>query len=246
MQKWLREQYRSAPSEGPEAKRMKFSDMYTDLSSRFSSTNFNPKMISQEIKGAFPDTYSKAVGKGRVKHVFGIERATQAQDSTSQCEGLRERVRQLEDRVRELEQHQEFSHEMNSLLAPNLSLYHGPNNITNFDSFTMDSMVEELVKISPTLYDLFKTLGQTSRHADDEGTDVTAVMSLCTLLKCRSQKVLGVQLLITLMLLARSTNKQVRTSAPANVINNHIYTEGPKYCCMKESDLDFFSRLSQF
>ena len=68
-----------------------------------------------------------------------------------------------------------------------------------------------------------------------------------TLMKCRSQKVLGVQLQITLMLLARSmANKQVRTSAPANVINNHINTEGPKYCCMKESDVDFFSRLSQF
>ena len=64
VKKWLREQYRSTPSEGPEAKRMKFSDIYSDLSSQFTSTNFNPKMVSQEIKGAFPDTYSKAVGKG--------------------------------------------------------------------------------------------------------------------------------------------------------------------------------------
>ena len=75
----------------------------------------------------------------------------------------------------------------------------------------MDGMVEEMMTISPTLYGLFQTLGQTSRHAGDNGVDVSVVMSLSTLLKCRSQKVLGVQLLITLMLLARSTNKQVPT-----------------------------------
>ena len=101
---------------------------------------------------------------------------------------------------------------MNSLITPNLSLYHGPNSIENFERFSMDSLVEEFKKIAPNLYELFQTLGQTARHAPDNQTDsdyVTAVMSLCTLLKCRSQKVLGVQLLISLMLLARSTNKQV-------------------------------------
>ena len=207
---WLNEEYQSTPSEGPQAKRVKFSELHDHFSSQFPSTNFNHQMVHQEIKSVFPDTYSKAVGKGRVKHVFGIERVSRSQ-STSQCEDLQKRVRQLEDRVRELEQHLDLSREINSLLAPNLSLYHGPNNITNFRNFTMDGMVEEMMTISPTLYGLFQTLGQTSRHAGDHGVDVSVVMSLSTLLKCRSQKVLGVQLLITLMLLARSTNKQVPT-----------------------------------
>lgn len=215
VKKWLREQYQSAPSDGPQAKKMKFRDVHAELSTQFSLINFNPKMVHQEIKGVFPETYSKPVGKGRIKHVFGIERVPSSQQGSSQCEVLQEKVTQLEDRVRELEQHLEFSREINSLLAPNLSLYHGPNNIANFEGFKMDSLVEELVKVAPNLYSLFQTLGQTSRHAtDDHGTDVMTVMSICTLLKCRSQKVLGVQLLITLMLLARSTNKQVRTSTP--------------------------------
>ena len=95
-----------------------------------------------------------------------------------------------------MEQPSKLFLEMNGLLTPNLSLYHGPNTIENFDKFSMDDLVGELVKLAPNLYELFQTLGQTHRHGEGEGDDVMAVMSLCTLLKCRSQKVLGVQLLI--------------------------------------------------
>lgn len=215
VQKWLRERYRPAPSDGPQAKNMKFGDVHHDLSTRFTPTSFNAKMVSQEIKTAFPNTYSKAVGSGRIKHVFGIERVAPSDlpSTSGHVEALEQRVRQLEERVRELEQPSQLSLEMNNLLTPNISLYHGPNTIENFEAFSIDSLVSELSKFAPHLYELFQTLGQTARHTNDnqaESDDVMAVMSLCTLLKCRSQKVLGVQLLITLMLLARSTNKQVR------------------------------------
>lgn len=214
VKRWLRERYRSAPSEGPHAKKMKFRDLHDDLSAQFSPATLNFKTVShQEIKAVFPNSFSKPVGKGRLKHVFGIERVGCERTSgtstkSPEYEALEQKVRQLEERVRELEQPKIF-HEMNTLTTPNLFVYHGPNNITNFDKFSLDCLVEELTKLAPNLFELFQTLGQTARSSDDQSDDVMAVMSLCTLLKCRSQKVLGVQLLITLMLLARSTNKQV-------------------------------------
>ena len=212
--KWLRKRYCSASSEGPQAKKMRFSDLQHELSTHFTSTAFNSRMVSQEIKTAFANTFSKAVGSARTKHIFGIECVASASlPSTSETPEreaqLIQKVQQLEARVRELEQPSQLFLEMNGLLTPNLSLHHGPNTIENFDKFSMDDLVGELAKLAPNLYELFQTLGLTHRHGEGEGDDVMAVMSLCTLLKCRSQKVLGVQLLIALMLLARSTNKQV-------------------------------------
>jgi hypothetical protein len=217
--RWLRKRYCSAPSEGSQAKIVRFSDLHHELSTHFTSTAFNARMISQEIKTAFPNTFSKAVGSARTKHIFGIECVASASppstSETSEREAqLINKVQELEARVRELEQPSKLSLEMNGLLTPHLSLYHGPNTIDNFNKFLMDELVGELTKLAPNLYKLFQDLGQTYRHAVDnesEGDNVMAVMSLCTLLKCRSQKVLGVQLLIALMLLARSTNKQVCT-----------------------------------
>lgn len=223
VQKWLRERYQSAPTEGPLAKKMKFGDLQDALTTQFSSTIFNPRMVSREIKTAFPNTFSKASGKGRLMHIYGIEQVGHelpCVPKTPEHEACEEKIKLLEKRVQELEKElnrpSTVYNEMNSLLTPSLSAYHGPNDIKNFDAFSMDSMVEELTKCAPNLFGLFQTLGQTSRHIDSsdssENNDVMSVMSLCTLLKCRSQKVLGVQLLITLMLLARSTNKQVSRS----------------------------------
>ena len=193
VQEWLRERYRSAPSEGPLAKKMKFGDLQDALSTHFSLTVFNPRSVSAEIKYAFPNTFSKAVGKGQLKYVFGIEKvdseSLSSLPSTSKSpehEALKLKVRQLEERVQELERELEqprtkFSHELNSLLAPNHSVYHGPNDITNFDSFSMESIVAEFTKLAPKLFELFQTLGQTARHTsscDNPSDDVMAVMSL--------------------------------------------------------------------
>ncbi len=70
VKRWLKKRYRSASSEGPDAKKMKFRDLHDDLTTQFSSASLNFNMVSQEIKSAFPNTFSKAVGKGCLK-VFG-------------------------------------------------------------------------------------------------------------------------------------------------------------------------------
>ena len=214
VRQWLREHYRPAPSGGTLAKRIKFSIMHDELSAQFTPTTFSSRTVSQEIQTAFPETFTKAVGSSRAKHVFGIERVTPLRTSAlSECEQLRQKVQLLEDRVRELEQpSQQLTSEVNSLLNPTLALYHGPNTIENFEAFSMESLMAEFTSLAPNLYTLVTTLtGQTEQCTDNiaGSNDIMTVMSLCTLLKCKSQKVLGMQLQIALMLLARSTNKQV-------------------------------------
>lgn len=59
---------------------------------------------------------------------------------------------------------------------------------------------------------LVNVIGGSDQLADSDITQVTqlrSVLSLLTLLKCRSVKVLGVQLLITFMLITRATSRQV-------------------------------------
>ena len=53
-----------------------------------------------------------------------------------------------------------------------------------------------------------------SQTSDEEEHDVKVAMSMSILLKCRSVKVLGVQLLITLTPLARATNREVKKYGP--------------------------------
>ena len=56
-------------------------------------------------------------------------------------------------------------------------------------------------------------IGKTDRHDDPDHAQVTQLQSdssLLNLLKCRSIKVLGVQLLLMFMLNAQATSKQVR------------------------------------
>ena len=85
---------------------MRFSDLQHELSTHFTSTAFNSRMVSQEIKTAFPNTFSKAVGSAQTKHIFGIECVASASlPSTSETPEreaqLIQKVQQLEARVRE-------------------------------------------------------------------------------------------------------------------------------------------------
>ena len=94
------------------------------------------------------------------------------------------------------------------------SAYHGPDTVDHFYSFSIDCVISELQTHAPDIFRLFNLIGNVDRHEDAEHTKVAhlqSVSSLLNLLKCRSVKVLGVQLLLTFMLIARATNKQVST-----------------------------------
>ena len=71
----------------------------------------------------------------------------------------------------------------------------------------MDTIIDKFVTYAPNLYDLLKSLGGATptEPNDMQLQEVRVATSLSVLLKSRSVKVLGVQLLITLMLLARAT-----------------------------------------
>ena len=59
-------------------------------------------------------------------------------------------------------------------------------------------------------------VGDVRRNADDEGSltqnEIKALVSLCILANARSRQTKGLQLFISLMLIARAVNKQVHIS----------------------------------
>ena len=62
------------------------------------------------------------------------------------------------------------------------------------------------------LYKLVQQLGSTQRNARDGARpdeELKAVMALCTLLNARSARTKGLQLMVSLMLVARATGRQV-------------------------------------
>ena len=94
-------------------------------------------------------------------------------------------------------------------------IVHGPNSATQFSEFSMEAIITEINSHVPDAYQLFCQLGNTGRNAKDGGTPAEerkAVMLLCTIMNARSQLANGLQLLLTYMLIARATSKQVRTS----------------------------------
>ena len=220
-EEWLRKRYTDAPSEGPQAKRVKFEDLYNDISSAFVKTKFNSKMVSDVIKSVFPLSISRPAGKSRKSHIFGIEPREQPVDlpnpSPLQHENsqLRQQVKALEERVHGLEE--QLVGQINSLTTSKNVAYHGPDTVDHFNDFTMAKLLEEFELLSPDVLRLLRILGNTGRrdNEDDEEVDPTSdtmvVMAMCALLKSRTRKVLGLQLLISFMLVARSTNSQVGT-----------------------------------
>ena len=78
-------------------------------------------------------------------------------------------------------------------------------------------LIQSNTSMSSQWLKLVMQLGQTDRYTSDlsgsapfNSGELKALMSLFTLVKCRSTKVLGIQLLITFMLIARSASRQVK------------------------------------
>ena len=106
------------------------------------------------------------------------------------------------------------------------SAYHGPDTVDHFYSFSIDHVISELHTHASDVFRLFNLIGKVERHEDSEHTKVAQLQSVSSLLnlKCRSVKVLEVQLLLTFMLIARATNKQVSTIILCSLLSgyNHM------------------------
>ncbi len=221
-----RSNYNESPLEGPPAKRVKFEDVYNDISSAFPQTKFSFQMVSDSIKSAFPQSISKRFGKSHKVHIVGIELKDQptsfAYDNSAEQlkreidtnSQLRQQVKVLEEKVSELEKSSQISlaGQMNGLTISSHSASHGPDTISHFDDFTMDQLLKEFEQYAPDVLQLLKTLGDVQTTGADEVNptqDAKVVVAMCTLMRSRTRKVLGLQLLISFMLVARSTNCQV-------------------------------------
>ena len=91
-------------------------------------------------------------------------------------------------------------------------LVHGPDTVQGFQDFSMSSVISELQATCPEVYSLIQQLGNTQRNAKDGSVpdeELKGVMAICTLLNAGSARVKGMQLMISLMLVARAAGRQV-------------------------------------
>ena len=115
--------------------------------------------------------------------------------------------------------------EVDSAVCSRQMLLHGPDTVERFAEFSMSAVITELQASCPQLYRLVQQLGCTQRNArggrlPDE--ELKGVMAVCTLLNARSARVKGLQLMISLMLVARATGRQVHVHTCIEYA--HIYT----------------------
>ena len=100
--------------------------------------------------------------------------------------------------------------QMNRAMNPRFQIYRGPDSVDHFDDFCVKRMIDEVKQQAPDVLRLLSMLGRAPSLSNAPGVeDMETVSALCALAKGRSEKVLGIQLLVGLMLIARSTHRQV-------------------------------------
>ena len=140
--------------------------------------------------------------------------------SSEQIASLQHQIDLLQKKVSDLRQQhvslistRTLDTQMSQLLHPHHCIFHGPNTVDHFNELSVDGIITEVSTHAPDLYKLLNVLGQTSRHdeADDlaQLSKLRVMTSMTALLKCQSVQVLGTQLLLGFMLIARSTSRQV-------------------------------------
>ena len=101
--------------------------------------------------------------------------------------------------------------------------------------FNVDAIISELSECSPDLYRVFQLMGDTACSSNKCGElnlsveEMKVVMSLCTILNARCNRFKGMQLLLSFMLIARGTSKQVnhrvqnprRVTKPKSITSTH-------------------------
>lgn len=230
---WLKSEFQETEYsiDCPQPKRIKFSDVSTELQTHFPGKTYSTYEVSRLVHEAFPNTESKACGKSRQKHLLGLERIppppsdhsfTESQCSTSESatshtsrySDLVLENQQLKARIQELERTSATSLccQADRVISHKSVLTQGPNSMDTFHDFDFKTIVAELQLHAPDLYHLYMTLGDTARNQEEEEVtteEVKAVASMCSLMNARSARMRGLQLLVSMMLVARATSRQV-------------------------------------
>ena len=213
------------------------SDIHQMLQEQFKPDTISAVEACRILKEAFPLAQHKRMTKEGVKqtYVLGVDMATRSvstpssssQQAQSEISYLKERIRELEQsqslllqevealkkKVHEQETSTHLVREADCMIALSDLTSHGPDTISRLASFELDSVVSDLLTHSPELYRLFQTIGSTAHRLGSNTSNLSAVedikslTSLCVLLNARSNRFRGVQLLLSLMLVARGTNR---------------------------------------
>lgn len=230
--RWLKSVFQETEyeSDSPQPKRVKFADLSAELQAQFPDKKYTPLTVSKLIEEAFPHSERKACGKSRQKHVLGIQRkplelaepgpscgpSTSSSLEPSYSDLLIENQK-LKERIQELERTSAASlcQQADSVIQHKSAVTDGPSSLDAFNYFNFSSIITELQLHAPDLYRLFMMIGDTTRNqVTDEITSeqTKAVSALCSLLSARSMRMKGLQLLVSMMLIARATSKQVWAS----------------------------------
>jgi hypothetical protein len=191
--------------------------VFDELKDNFTDTKFTAHNVSKYVHEAFPNTVSKPCGKARLKHIIGLERITSELPSelTVSRSGLLQQIKQLQREVQQLKRTSEqvLCSQADAVIQHKSAASQGPASLEAFHQLDFQSVVTELEVHAPDLYALFMSLGDVKRNTTEKEEVTTeqtkAVSSMCSLLNARSARMKGLQLLVSMMLVARATSRQV-------------------------------------
>ena len=238
---WLRSLYQEVPEGCPATKCIKVSDIHKQIEERYAMCSHNK--VSELLHKAFPNAETKIATKSRTMHVFGIEPVSEASSSQhtitemaalleserTENRDLRRKTRVLEARIQELERTSAGSPAQQADALPHTSLTaYGPDSYEHFHGFSIDGVICELKEQVPDIYTFITQLADVQRNVGpDEASrtlELQAVTVLCTLLNARSSRVKDIQLLLSMMLIARSISKQVGEKSEYLYIYTCVHT----------------------
>lgn len=107
---WLKRSYSETPIEGPDAKRVKFSDVHDSSMAQFPSELISKRMPHNAIQEAFPNTQKQRSGQEKNTYIVGIQSPMQVHPSNpvdvlqAHNQQVTERVHQMEAKIHELEE----------------------------------------------------------------------------------------------------------------------------------------------
>lgn len=178
------------------------------------------------MKLAFPLTQTKRLSRGGVKQTcaVGVDvmEVTSSQPEPDDREQLVKRIHELEERLHMYENFEYLLDEADNMVAQSVISQQGPDTLPHLQEFSFDRVIGEFQSYAPQLYHLFNQLGDSNRHKLPQHSGLTVeetktVTSMCTIFNARTQRFKGLQLLMSMMLIARGTGKQVNKGMSCSV-----------------------------
>ena len=220
----LQEHYHPQHISSVEARKI-IDESFPSIKSKRSTEFKQTYLIGIELKPRESTSSSHSESKGVPATESGALLATQSMSEyyEKREDELLQRIHYLEKRVTELEKHEHIIQEADMIIACGDQSSHGPVTIDQLPDVSIDAMISEFRKFAPALYKFFQLVGDTSRNTSVDQSDLPvketkALVSACALMNARSHRFKGVQLLLSMMSIARATNKQVHYTI---LINAH-------------------------